>query len=61
MTVNRGGQYNHVSIEDDRANLNDLLDWWTQPYYDYYNEWLMETYEGMKKAGIIEEEEHSVP
>ena len=31
------------------ASLNNLLDWWTRPPYDYYNEWLSETCDALKK------------
>ena len=51
VTVNRDPeQYKSTSIEEDAETLNKLLDWWTEPSYDYYNEWLSETYDALKKA-----------
>lgn len=50
-------QYTCTSIEEDIEILNMLLDWWTQPKYDYYNEWLMETYNTMKKSGLISDDD----
>ncbi len=50
VTVNRDPeQYTRASIEEDRDNLNKLLDWWSQPGYDHYNEWLAETADAIKK------------
>ena len=52
VTVNRDPeQYRCTSTEDDIVSLNKLLDWWTQPAYDHYHEWLSETYDALKKAG----------
>ena len=39
----------NTSIAKDIDSLNKLLDWWTQPSYDYYNEWLAETAEALEK------------
>lgn len=51
VTVNRDPeQYRSFGVEEDRESLNKLLDWWTQPPYDHYNEWLSETYDALKKA-----------
>ena len=51
VTVNRNpGQYKCTDISEDIANLNNLLDWWSRDPYDYYNEWLSETAEALKKA-----------
>ncbi|MCR4951187.1 MAG: hypothetical protein K6A40_07685, partial [Solobacterium sp.] len=51
VTVNRDPeQYSCTSIDKDVESLNGLLDWWTRPLYDHYNEWLSETYEALKKA-----------
>lgn len=50
VTVNRDiEQYTCQSIEEDRNNLNDLLDWWTRPQYDYYGEWLRETCKAIQR------------
>lgn len=58
VKVNRDPkQYKCTNIGEDRETLNMLLDWWTKPKYDYYNEWLMETYNSMKKSGLISENE----
>lgn len=55
VTVNRQeDQYNSVSIEEDRDHLDTLLNWWVQPQYDYYNEWLAETYDSLVKSGQIQ-------
>ena len=50
VTVNRDPeQYGCTSIEEDKENLNELLDWWTEIPYDYYNEWLSETHDMLRK------------
>ncbi len=52
VTVNRDPeQYACASVDEDVASLNKLLDWWTKPSYDHYNEWLSETYDALKKSG----------
>ncbi len=52
VTVNRDpDQYGGINIGEDRKSLNRLLNWWTRPSYDHYNEWLSETYDMLKKAG----------
>ena len=43
-------QYGSTDVSEDRESLNKLLDWWSQPQYDYYNEWLSETMDSLKKA-----------
>ncbi len=51
VTVNRNDeQYKCKSIDEDRTTLNGLLDWREKPQYDYYNEWLSETVDAVKKA-----------
>lgn len=51
VTVNRDkNQYSCTNINEDIELLNHLLDWWVQPKYDYYNEWLEETVENLKKS-----------
>ena len=51
VTVNRDPeQYGCTSIEDDKASLNKLLDWWSQTPYDSYSEWLSETYDAIRKT-----------
>lgn len=43
VTVNRNPeQYKCTDISEDIESLNHLLDWWSQPQYDYYHEWLSE-------------------
>ena len=50
VTVNRDKeQYSCTDIEEDKELLNELLDWWIKNPYDYYNEWLSETYNALKK------------
>ena len=52
VTVNRDPeQYKSAGTEEDLASLNKLLDWWTRSPYDYYNEWLSETWDAIMKAG----------
>ena len=54
ITVNRDPeQYKCTSIAEDAEQLNGLLNRWTQDSYDYYNEWLDETADTLKKAGKI--------
>lgn len=48
VTVNRETQqYNCEDVNQDREFLNELLNWWVQPQYDYYDEWISETYNNM--------------
>ena len=52
VTVNRDpDQYRCTSIEEDIESLNNLLDRWTRGSYDYYNQWLSETYDALKRRG----------
>lgn len=54
VTVNRDPeQYSCTSIDEDRQTLNELLDWWTQSHYDYYNEWLSETVNAIEKSETV--------
>ena len=54
VTVNRHPeQYASDSVPEDEATINDLLNWWCQPHYDYYNEWLSETLRTLEKQGEI--------
>ena len=56
VTVNRDPeQYTCTSIDEDVESLNKLLNWWTQDSYDYYNEWLSETADALKRDGRISE------
>ena len=51
VTVNRcDEQCTCKSADEDIATLNSLLDWWCQPEYDYYNEWLQETAAAISKS-----------
>lgn len=44
VIVNRcKDQYIETSIEEDKNNLNMLLNFWVEDKYNYYNEWLNET------------------
>jgi len=53
VTVNRDPeQYGCTDIEEDRAVLGKLLDRWIKLPYDYYGQWLAETYDSLKKAGL---------
>ena len=50
VIVNRDAeQYSCSSVDEDRIRLNELLDRWSKPNYDYYNEWLSETAEMLNK------------
>ena len=50
VIVNRfSEQYKCTDVAEDEKNLNMLLDWWTQPKYDYYHEWLTETLNMIQK------------
>ena len=50
VTVNREpSQYTCTSINEDREQLNDLLNWWSKPSYDYYGEFLDETVKTLGK------------
>ncbi len=59
VTVNRDPeQYKCTNIEEDKSTLNMLLDWWSKPQYDYYNEWLSETLIALnKKQSVVTTEE----
>ena len=51
VTVNRDPeQYGCAGIEEDVRSLNSLLDRWTRTPYDYYDEFLSETYDALKKS-----------
>lgn len=51
VTVNRNPeQYKCTSTDEDIKQLNSLFNWWTQESYDYYNEWLSETVDTLKKT-----------
>lgn len=50
VTVNRfDEQYSCKDVNEDIITLNKLLDWWSQSNYDFYNEWLSETLDNLKK------------
>ena len=50
VTVNRDPkQYSNTDIETECSTLNNLLNWWSQPSYDYYNQWLSEIAENLKR------------
>ena len=56
VLVNRDpDQYKCTSIDQDIELLNDLLNWWSRPNYDYYHQWLSETVSSMKKQGLIKD------
>ena len=57
VTVNRDPeQCGSTDVDEDRKMLNKLLGWWTGEPYDYYNEWLSETVDALKKSGMINEQ-----
>ncbi len=50
VIVNRKPEeYKCTDATEDEKNLNMLLNWWTQPKYDYYHEWLTETLNAIQK------------
>ena len=52
VTVNRDPeQYTCTGTAEDAQKLNDLLNRWTEDSYDYYQAWLEETADMLKKAG----------
>lgn len=54
VTVNRDPEQVRItSDEESEKNLNNLLDWWSQPDYDYYGQWIFETVDMLKQAGRI--------
>lgn len=54
VTVNQDPeQVGITKEEEDRRTLNDLLNWWSQPEYDHYGEWISETVNMLKQAGQI--------
>lgn len=56
VTVNRDPeQYGCTNVDEDRNSLNKLLNWWSGAPYDYYHEWLSETVDTLKKAGMIKD------
>ncbi len=57
VTVNRDPeQYGCTSTEEDKENLNSLLDFWSRAPYDHYSQWLSETYAALKRAGMADED-----
>jgi hypothetical protein len=58
VTINRdSNQVGIRSVEEDIESINELLDWWVEPQYDYYHEWISETVDSLKKAEMIEDDE----
>ena len=56
VLVNRDPeQYKCISIEHDAQQLNELLNWWTQPTYDYYHQWLSETVTALAAKGLTKD------
>lgn len=54
VTVNRDPEQVRVTNdEESRKNLNELLNWWSQPDYDHYGEWIFETVDMLKRSGKI--------
>ena len=57
VIVNRDdSQYAEKSIEADKVKLNELLDWWSQPQYDFYNQWISETCNNLTKTIVPDQE-----
>ena len=60
VTVNQDpAQVGITGEEEDKKVLNHLLDWWSQPKYDHYGEWISETVETLKQTGRIQMENKS--
>lgn len=54
VTVNRNPEdYGVTDVNEDLEILNSLLNWWTQPRYDYYHEWISETVNNLRKQGLV--------
>ena len=54
VTVNQDPEQVGITKEDDdRRRLNNLLNWWSQAYYDHYGEWIFETVDMLKQSGRI--------
>lgn len=57
VIVNRDdSQYTEKSIEVDKVKLNELLDWWSQPQYDFYNQWISETCNNLTNTTVSPQE-----
>lgn len=53
VTVNNDPeQVGNNNLQEMKNRLNDLLNWWTQPEYDGYEEWLHELLDMFQKAGV---------
>lgn len=51
VTVNRNKkQYANRNKKEDLRQLQSLLNWWVQPCYDYYGEWVTETADALQQA-----------
>lgn len=48
-----------IDIEENRRFVNNLLNWWTQPKYDHYGEWLSETLDMLSRSSQISKESES--
>lgn len=44
-----------ADINEYRDNLNRLLDWWVRDNYDYYAEFVDETYRNLTRSGVLPE------
>ena len=49
-------QYKETSVEKDKENINRLLDYWTKEDYDYYEQFISETYNNLVNSGLIKDE-----
>ncbi len=54
VTVNQDPEQRGITGEaKDRQMLNNLLNWWSQPDYNYYGEWISETVNMLKQSGQL--------
>ncbi len=54
VTVNRDPeQYRCASVQEDISSLGSLPDMWTRTPYDYYGEWISETYDALRKDNKV--------
>lgn len=57
VTVNQDPeQYTNYDLQSCAETLDDLLNWWTMPEYDYYSEWLHETVKSLELQDSDKEE-----
>ena len=56
VTMNNDPNQVSMSVDDGKIQLSDLLNWWSQPSYDHYGEWIFEVAASLKKNGVLKED-----